>query len=97
MLKATGYQTRLLLLAVYLMASLNRHTLFTVFLIRVLCIYFSNPIFIGAISGTLTATLKFKVREIDPSTGEPDTDSYDDNYPVCSFYFYRISCFSLKN
>lgn len=34
-------------------------------------------------SGTLSATLKFKVRDCDPATGEPDTDEgYEDDYTV---------------
>lgn len=35
----------------------------------------------GDISGSLGATLKFKVMDVDPSTGEPDSeDTYDQNY-----------------
>ncbi|CAD6198117.1 unnamed protein product [Caenorhabditis auriculariae] len=35
----------------------------------------------GSISGTLAATLKFKVMDVDPTTGEPDSeDTYDDTY-----------------
>ena len=34
-------------------------------------------------SGTLSATLKFTVRDCDPATGEPDTDEgYEDDYTV---------------
>ncbi|KAG7163486.1 Coatomer subunit gamma-2-like [Homarus americanus] len=38
---------------------------------------------IMATTGTLSATLKFKVRDCDPVTGEPDTDEgYEDDYTL---------------
>ncbi|MPC14041.1 Coatomer subunit gamma-2 [Portunus trituberculatus] len=40
---------------------------------------------IMATTGTLSATLKFTVRDCDPATGEPDTDEgYEDDYTVRS-------------
>uniref|UniRef100_A0A8R1ITU1 COP-gamma_platf domain-containing protein n=1 Tax=Caenorhabditis japonica TaxID=281687 RepID=A0A8R1ITU1_CAEJA len=37
--------------------------------------------FSGAIAGSLGATLKFKVMDVDPSSGEPDSeDTYDQTY-----------------
>lgn len=49
--------------------------------------------------GTFSATLKFKVRDCDPATGEPDTeDGYEDDYTVSFtvliffFQFYNFPC-----
>ena len=37
----------------------------------------------GRLTGAFNATLKFKVRDVDPSTGEPDSSEfYDDVYSV---------------
>lgn len=37
----------------------------------------------GRITGSFNATLKFKVRDVDPATGEPESnDHYDDIYAV---------------
>ncbi len=36
-----------------------------------------------AVSGTFLNTLKFRVKDCDPATGEPDDDvGYDDEYVV---------------
>ena len=37
----------------------------------------------GRLTGTFSATLKFKVRDVDPATGEPESEEfYDDVYAV---------------
>jgi coatomer protein complex subunit gamma len=42
----------------------------------------------GNITGSFSAVLKFQVRDVDPTTGEPESDEfYDDTYAVCLFYF----------
>lgn len=41
--------------------------------------------------GTFSATLTFKVRDCDPTTGEPETEEgYDDDYSVRSPKFEKI-------
>lgn len=37
---------------------------------------------INIITGSLPNTLKFVSKEIDPSTGEPDANGYEDDYQV---------------
>jgi len=34
------------------------------------------------ILGTMTCTMKYTMKEVDPSTGEPDEDGYDDDYQL---------------
>lgn len=37
----------------------------------------------GNVSGSFSAVLKFQVRDVDPTTGEPESDDfYDDTYAV---------------
>lgn len=37
----------------------------------------------GGVTGTFNATLKFQVKDVDPTTGEPESDEhYDDSYVV---------------
>lgn len=45
----------------------------------------ASPNLLSFTPGTLSATLKFTVRDCDPATGEPDTDEgYEDDYTVSS-------------
>lgn len=45
----------------------------------------------GNLTGTFSAVLKFQVRDVDPTTGEPESDDfYDDTYAV-SFLFYLVT------
>lgn len=48
----------------------------------------------GGVTGTFNATLKFQVRDVDPTTGEPESDEhYDDSYVVgfkIGYSFIRI-------
>lgn len=40
----------------------------------------------GNVSGSFSAVLKFQVRDVDPTTGEPESDDfYDDTYAVSYF------------
>lgn len=52
----------------------------------------------GTLNGTFNLTLKFEVKDVDPATGEPESDEhYDDVYAVCLFLFILINfcfCFS---
>ncbi len=37
----------------------------------------------GHVTGTFVATLKFQVKDVDPTTGEPDSDDhYNDSFVV---------------
>ena len=38
---------------------------------------------IFVVTCTFTNTLKFMVKDCDPSTGEPDEEGYEDEYVVC--------------
>lgn len=38
----------------------------------------------GSVTGSFNATLKYQVKDVDPTTGEPESDEhYDDSYVVC--------------
>ena len=39
-------------------------------------------VFHVSVTGTFSCTLKFKVKDCDPNTGEPDDDGYEDEYVV---------------
>ena len=39
--------------------------------------------FLSSVTCTFTNTLKFVVKDCDPSTGEPDEEGYEDEYVVC--------------
>ena len=39
--------------------------------------------FVLSVTCTFTNTLKFVVKDCDPSTGEPDEEGYEDEYVVC--------------
>ena len=42
----------------------------------------------GMVAATFNATLKFKVRDVDPTTGEPESNEhYDDIYAVKTLLF----------
>lgn len=42
----------------------------------------------GAVTGSFGATLKFKARDVDPSTGQPDGDEcYDETFVVSYLMF----------
>jgi len=53
-------------------------------------------------TGTFSNTLKFTVRDVDPSTGKPDDSSYDDEYQIedievaVADYMKRTPCGSFK-
>lgn len=49
-----------------------------------------NELFI--VTGTFACTLKFRVKDCDPNTGEPDDDGYDDEYSV-SYIFMQTLLF----
>ena len=40
-------------------------------------------LFLCSVTCTFTNTLKFVVKDCDPSTGEPDEEGYEDEYVVC--------------
>ena len=40
-------------------------------------------LFLSSVTCTFTNTLKFVVKDCDPSTGEPDEEGYEDEYVVC--------------
>jgi len=45
----------------------------------------------GRLTGTFNATLKFKVRDVDPATGEPESEEfYADVYAVWEFFWEFI-------
>ena len=43
---------------------------------------FSSIFFLFLVTCTFTNTLKFVVKDCDPSTGEPDDEGYEDEYVV---------------
>ena len=44
--------------------------------------------------GSCSATLKFTVKDCDPTTGEPDSDKgYEDDYVVCISFSFKIGLF----
>ncbi|RMY31460.1 hypothetical protein D0865_14993 [Hortaea werneckii] len=45
------------------------------------CVSFSRPTS-AFVAASFTNNLKFSLKEIDPSTGEPEPDGYEDNYQV---------------
>ena len=42
-----------------------------------------TSLFLSSVTCTFTNTLKFVVKDCDPSTGEPDEEGYEDEYVVC--------------
>lgn len=52
--------------------------------------------FVLSVTCTFTNTLKFVVKDCDPSTGEPDEEGYEDEYVVCVNLFLIISFFLRK-
>ena len=42
-----------------------------------------SSLFLCSVTCTFTNTLKFVVKDCDPSTGEPDEEGYEDEYVVC--------------
>lgn len=44
--------------------------------------------FVLSVTCTFTNTLKFVVKDCDPSTGEPDEEGYEDEYVVCVDLFF---------
>lgn len=41
----------------------------------------------GAVTGNFRASLKYKVKDVDPTTGEPESDdTYEDDYEVRTLY-----------
>ena len=42
-----------------------------------------TSLFLCSVTCTFTNTLKFVVKDCDPSTGEPDEEGYEDEYVVC--------------
>jgi hypothetical protein len=46
-------------------------------------------------AGKIANVLKFKVKEIDPSSGEAEEDGYEDEYQVGTCYFGGVCCAAL--
>lgn len=42
------------------------------------------------VTGTFACTLKFRVKDCDPNTGEPDDDGYDDEYSVSCIFMQNF-------
>lgn len=47
--------------------------------------------FVLSVTCTFTNTLKFVVKDCDPSTGEPDEEGYEDEYVVCVYLLLNYS------
>ena len=47
---------------------------------------FSSIFFLFLVTCTFTNTLKFVVKDCDPSTGEPDDEGYEDEYVVSKLH-----------
>ena len=46
------------------------------------CVFIFLHFFLFLVTCTFTNTLKFVVKDCDPSTGEPDDEGYEDEYVV---------------
>lgn len=56
------------------------------------CCFSYNFFVYSLVTCTFTNTLKFVVKDCDPSTGEPDEEGYEDEYVVCvclPFHFFH--------
>lgn len=50
-----------------------------------------TSLFLCSVTCTFTNTLKFVVKDCDPSTGEPDEEGYEDEYVVCVCLLFDLS------